>query len=61
MINVTRWGSGSNSLDFVVPPVDALTAFFDSSAVISESLSDDLTAGPAAAKGKDVALVFVNA
>ncbi|KAF8349160.1 glycoside hydrolase family 3 protein [Amanita rubescens] len=58
---VIGWGSGSNSLDFVVPPVDALTDFFDSSAVISESLSDDLTAGPAAAKGKDVALVFVNA
>ncbi|KAJ7917186.1 glycoside hydrolase family 3 protein [Mycena leptocephala] len=31
------------------------------SATIATSLSNDLSAGPAAAKGKDVALVFVNA
>lgn len=57
----TRWGSGSNSLDYVVPPADALAAFFGSSASISESLSNDLTAGREAAEGKDVAFVFVNA
>ncbi|KAM6490503.1 glycoside hydrolase family 3 protein [Amanita muscaria] len=58
---VIGWGSGSNSLDFVVPPIDALTSFFGSSAKISTSLSNDLKAGPNAAKGKDVAFVFVNA
>ncbi|KIL54890.1 hypothetical protein M378DRAFT_18455 [Amanita muscaria Koide BX008] len=50
-----------SSLDFVVPPIDALTSFFDSSAKISTSLPNDLKAGPNATKGNDVALVFVNA
>ena len=58
---LTSWGSGSNSLDFVIPPVTALTTFFGSSVKISTSLSNDLSGGPAAAKGKDVAFVFVNA
>ncbi|KAJ7257802.1 glycoside hydrolase family 3 protein [Mycena rebaudengoi] len=55
------WGSGTNSLDFIVPPIAAIQSFVGTSATISTSLSNDLTAGPAAAKGKDVALVFVNA
>ncbi|KAG6887039.1 hypothetical protein C0992_001103, partial [Termitomyces sp. T32_za158] len=55
------WGSGSNSLEFIVPPIDAITSFVGTSANITSSLSNDLTAGPAAATGKDVALVFVNA
>ncbi|KAK2460318.1 hypothetical protein APHAL10511_007707 [Amanita phalloides] len=58
---VIGWGSGSNSLDHVVPPVDALKDFFGSSALISMSLSNNLKAGSAAAHGKDVAFVFVNA
>ncbi|KAF8638262.1 hypothetical protein AX17_002284 [Amanita inopinata Kibby_2008] len=54
------WGSGSNSLDFVVSPIDALSIFFESSA-ITTSLSNDLNAGANAGAGKDVAFVFVNA
>ncbi|KAF8908321.1 glycoside hydrolase family 3 protein [Mucidula mucida] len=55
------WGSGTNSLDFIVPPIDAITDFVGSSATITSSLSNDLSAGAAAAKGKDLCLVFVNA
>ncbi|KAJ6568119.1 glycoside hydrolase family 3 protein [Mycena sp. CBHHK59/15] len=56
------WGSGSNSLEFTVPPVTALQAAFNGTgAVVATSLSNDLTAGPQAAKGKDVAIVLVNA
>ncbi|KAH0583308.1 hypothetical protein H2248_011176 [Termitomyces sp. 'cryptogamus'] len=55
------WGSGSNSLEFIIPPIDAITSFVGMSANITSSLSNDLTTGPAAAEGKDVALVFVNA
>ncbi|KAL0573526.1 hypothetical protein V5O48_008431 [Marasmius crinis-equi] len=58
---VIGWGSGSNSLDFVVPPVDAITSFVGSSATITTSLSNDLNAGPKAAAGKDAAIVFANA
>ncbi|KAJ7578614.1 glycoside hydrolase family 3 protein [Mycena floridula] len=53
------WGSGSNSLDFTVAPLDAITSFVGSNATITSSKSNDLTAGPAAAKGKDLAIVFV--
>lgn len=56
-----RWGSGSNSLQYIVPPITAIQNFVGTSATIATSLSNDLSAGPAAAKGKDVALVFVNA
>ncbi|KAG5338890.1 hypothetical protein C0989_005663 [Termitomyces sp. Mn162] len=55
------WGSGSNSLEFIIPPIDAILSFVGMSANITSSLSNDLTTGPAAAEGKDVALVFVNA
>ncbi|KAJ2914198.1 hypothetical protein MD484_g6200, partial [Candolleomyces efflorescens] len=55
------WGSGSNSLEFLVPPIDAITSFAGSSATITSSLSNDLNAGVNAARGKDVAFVFVNA
>lgn len=58
---IYRWGSGSNSLDFVVPPVSSLTSYIGSSAKITTSLSNDLNAGPNAARGKDMAFVFVNA
>ncbi|KAF9009499.1 glycoside hydrolase family 3 protein [Cyathus striatus] len=36
------WGSGSNSLEFIVPPIDAITAQVGSSATITQSLSNDL-------------------
>ncbi|GLB42481.1 putative glycoside hydrolase family 3 protein [Lyophyllum shimeji] len=55
------WGSGSNSLEFIVPPIDAITSFVGTSATTASSLSNDLDAGASAARGKDVALVFVNA
>ncbi|KAJ6536827.1 glycoside hydrolase family 3 protein [Mycena capillaripes] len=55
------WGSGSNSLQFIVPPITAIQQFVGTSATIATSLTNDLSAGPAAAKGKDVAIVFVNA
>lgn len=55
------WGSGCNSLDYIIPPIDAITSFVGGNATITSSLSNDLSAGPSAAKGKDLALVFVNA
>ncbi|KAJ7110730.1 glycoside hydrolase family 3 protein [Mycena crocata] len=55
------WGSGTNSLDFIVPPITAIQSFVGTSATIATSLSNDLSTGPTAAKGKDLALVFVNA
>lgn len=55
------WGSGSNLVDFTIPPVDAITAHVGSSATITTSLSNDLDGGANAAKGKDMAFVFVNA
>ncbi|KAK7022939.1 hypothetical protein VNI00_016829 [Paramarasmius palmivorus] len=58
---VIGWGSGSNSLDFVVPPNEAIKSYIDGSATITESLSNDLNDGPKAAAGKDAAIVFVNA
>jgi beta-glucosidase len=56
-----RWGSGSNSLEFIVPPINAITSYVGTSATITQSLSNDLGAGKNAARGKDVAVVFVNA
>ncbi|KAJ7740439.1 glycoside hydrolase family 3 protein [Mycena maculata] len=59
---VIGWGSGSNSLEFTVPPITALNdTFFGTGTTITTSLSNDLTAGPAAAKGSDLAIVLVNA
>lgn len=55
------WGSGTNLLDFIVPPIDAVTDFVGSSATITSSLSNDLNAAADAARGKDLCLVFVNA
>ncbi len=58
---IESWGSGTNSLQYIVPPIDAITEFVGNSATITSSLSNDLSAGPAAARGKDLAIVFVNA
>ncbi|KAF7324748.1 Glycoside hydrolase family 3 protein [Mycena kentingensis (nom. inval.)] len=55
------WGSGSNYLGFIVPPVKALQDFVGTSATITTSLSNDLSSGPNAARGKDVCIVFANA
>ncbi|THU90585.1 glycoside hydrolase family 3 protein [Dendrothele bispora CBS 962.96] len=55
------WGSGSNSLDFIVPPVTAIMDFVGTQATVTQSLSNDLSAGPNAARGKDLAIVFANA
>lgn len=56
-----RWGSGSNSLEFIVPLIDAITAFVGTSAAVMASLSNDLDADVRAARGKDMAFVFANA
>lgn len=56
-----RWGSGSNNVQQTVPPIDALTAYIGTSATIATSLANDVDPAVAAAKGKDVAFVFVNA
>ncbi|KAG8692221.1 hypothetical protein FRC09_011385 [Ceratobasidium sp. 395] len=58
------WGSGSNSLDFSIAPYDALVSRIASQGnktVITASLSNDINAAVLAARGKEVALVFVNA
>ncbi|KAF8646427.1 hypothetical protein AX16_007220 [Volvariella volvacea WC 439] len=59
------WGSGSNSLEFIVPPIDAITTHVRQNgaqgAAIQSSLSNDLNEGERVARGKDVAFVFVNA
>jgi beta-glucosidase len=56
------YGSGSNSLDYVVAPVTSLTAKANSTGVtVTTSLTQDQTAAMAAAAGKDIAVVFVNA
>ncbi|KAJ7028340.1 glycoside hydrolase family 3 protein [Mycena alexandri] len=56
------WGSGSNSLLFTVPPITALNqTFTGAGAVVTTSLTNDLTAGSKAAKGQDLAIVLVNA
>lgn len=55
------WGSGSNSLEFIIPPIDAITSSVGSSATITSSLSNDLEDGAEAAAEKDVCLVFANA
>ncbi|KAJ7489647.1 glycoside hydrolase family 3 protein [Mycena galericulata] len=56
------WGSGSNSLEFTVPPITALNqSFVGTSVVITTSLSNDVAAGSSVAGGSDLAIVFVNA
>ncbi|KAF7364152.1 Glycoside hydrolase family 3 protein [Mycena sanguinolenta] len=56
------WGSGSNSLDFTVPPITALNeTFAGTGAVVTTSLTNDDTAAAKAAKGQDVAIVLANA
>ncbi|KAJ7608391.1 glycoside hydrolase family 3 protein [Roridomyces roridus] len=56
------WGSGSNLLDFTVPPITALNETLSASGIsLKTSLSNDLSQGPAAATGADMAIVFVNA
>ncbi|CAE6388504.1 unnamed protein product [Rhizoctonia solani] len=58
------WGSGSNLLDFLIAPYDAFVSRVASQGnktTITASLSNDLNAGVAAARGKDAAIVFANA
>lgn len=56
-----RWGSGSYFLENVVPPIDAIKSYVGGSAVVASSLSNNINAAVAIAKGKDVAIVFANA
>ncbi|CAE6466839.1 unnamed protein product [Rhizoctonia solani] len=58
------WGSGSNLLDFLIAPYDAFVsrvAAQGNKTTVTASLSNDLDAGVAAARGKDAAIVFANA
>jgi hypothetical protein len=56
-----RWGSGANSLEFLVPPIDAFTTFVGASASISQLLSNNIDDSVNVARDKDVTFVFVNA
>jgi len=56
-----RWGSGSYTLENVVPPIDAITNHIGNSGIVSSSLSNDINAAVTTARGKDVAIVFANA
>lgn len=56
-----RWGSGSYTLDYVIPPIDAIKSHIGNSGVVTSSLSYDINAAVSAARGKDVAIVFANA
>ncbi|KAJ7217263.1 hypothetical protein GGX14DRAFT_602743 [Mycena pura] len=62
-LRVDRWGSGSNSLQLIVPPISALQRFVGTSESVSiaTSLVNDRTAGPIVDKGKDLAIFFANA
>lgn len=58
----SRYGSGSNSLDFVVAPVTSLTARAAQDGTnVAVSMSQDQTEAITTAKGKDIAIVFANA
>ena len=56
-----RWGSGSYTLENVVPPINAITSHIGGSGTVTSSLSNDINAAVTAARGKDVAIVFANA
>ncbi|KAI0374300.1 beta-glucosidase [Pilatotrama ljubarskyi] len=57
------WGSGSASFPYLVAPLDAITtrAKADGTSLSSWTLSDDVNLSANAAKGKQVALVFITA
>ncbi|KAF8609380.1 beta-glucosidase [Ceratobasidium sp. AG-I] len=57
------WGSGTAEYPYLVNPLDAIKTKASSiGATVTSSLSDtDLTAAATAARGKDVALVFISA
>ena len=59
-----RWGSGTNSLAYLVAPItaiqDQISAGGNKTKLVS-SITNDQKAAAAAAKGADVAVVFVNA
>lgn len=56
-----RWGSGSYTLEYVIPPIDAIKSHVGNAGVVTSSLSNDIRAAVSVAKGKDVAIVFANA
>jgi beta-glucosidase len=47
--------------DFVVPPGEAIQSFVGDAATVTLSLTDNTGDGASAARGKDAAIVFVNA
>lgn len=58
---IIRWGSGSNNMNFTVPPITAIEDWAGNSTNITQSLSNDLNDGPGVAAGVPIAFVFVNA
>lgn len=64
ILPIRSWGSGTNSLAFLIPPINALKDHIAASGnhtTLISSLTDDQSDAVAAAKGADVAIVFVNA
>lgn len=58
---VIGWGSGTTTLDYVVPPFAALqqrVAAQGNKTIFAQSLSNDVNAGVTAARNKSAALVF---
>ncbi|KAF8310466.1 glycoside hydrolase [Clavulina sp. PMI_390] len=58
------WGSGTNSLAFLIPPIDAIKSFLAASGSKTQlimSLTDNDSAAIAAARNAETAIVFVNA
>ncbi|KZW03718.1 hypothetical protein EXIGLDRAFT_634970 [Exidia glandulosa HHB12029] len=55
------WGSGTTTLDYVVPPITALQQRIGAQGnktVLAQSLSNDIDPGVSAARGKSAAIVF---
>jgi beta-glucosidase len=57
------WGSGTTQFPYLVDPLSAITACASTDGTtISKSLKDsDLVTAASTARGKDVAMVFINA
>jgi beta-glucosidase len=57
------WGSGTTQFPYLVDPLSAITACANTDGTtISSSLKDsDLVTAASTARGKDVAMVFINA
>lgn len=55
------WGSGQADFPYLIDPLSAIKAKATSSSISSSTSDSDLTGAANAARGKTVAIVFVNA